>query len=309
VSHPTSILITGATGLVGSTFIKLLQKTQPDRAIHILTRNPQTPHRVAGVEVKAFGWSPSDQWMNPMALEGVSHIFHLAGEPVAQRWTYSARQRIRDSRTGALTLLQEACKTASLAPRIVSASAVGFYASGPENRTEDDPAGTGFLSEVVQEWEMAAAALGALGGGHVQFRIGLVLSARGGVLKRLLPIYRMGLGAPLASGRQFQSWIHVEDLASMLTEALDHSEWSGAYNAVSPEVVSQRQFSRALAAALRRPHFFPAVPAWAIRLWFGKAAEALLASHNITPSRLLELGFKFRFPTLETAFESAVTDA
>jgi NAD dependent epimerase/dehydratase family enzyme len=98
-------------------------------------------------------------------------------------------------------------------------------------------------------------------------------------------------------------------LASMLTEALDHSEWSGAYNAVSPEVVSQRQFSRALAAALRRPHFFPAVPAWAIRLWFGKAAEALLASHNITPSRLLELGFEFRFPTLETAFESAVTDA
>ena len=163
------------------------------------------------------------------------------------------------------------------------------------------------MADVVKEWEDAAADLGSLGGGHVTFRIGLVLSAKGGVLERLLPIYRFGLGAPLASGKQFQSWIHIDDLVGLLMAALAHPEWHGPYNAVAPVAVSQREFSRTLAGVLNRPHFFPNVPAAALRLWFGEAAEALLASHKVRPERLLEAGYSFEFSSLEKALFDAIS--
>lgn len=301
------ILITGASGLVGSALITALHKTQPNRPIHVLSRKPAALENIAGCPVKAFGWSPSEGWLDEAALEGISHIVHLAGEPVAQRWSKATRARIRESRTGALHLLKTACQRASLAPRIVSASAVGLYGSSPEIKTEESPSGEGFLADVVNEWESAAAELGKLGGGHVVFRIGLVISTHGGFLPRLLPIYRFGLGAPLASGAQFQSWIHIADLVQMLATALERPDWNGAYNAVAPEAVSQQEFSQTLAAVLRRPHFFPHVPAWALRLWFGEAAEALLASHQVQPSRLKEAGFSFAFPTLEGALKNILS--
>lgn len=301
------ILITGASGLVGTALVQRLQHTHPGRPVHVLSRRPNEAERSVGSAVRAFGWSPSEGTLDREALEGVGHIVHLAGEPVAQRWSTETKQRIRDSRTGALHLLKTACDNAGLSPRIISASAVGLYGSAADVKTEDSPAGQGFLADVVREWEEAAVGFGNLGGGHVAFRIGLVISANGGVLKRLLPIYRMGLGAPLASGSQFQSWIHIDDLVGMFITALDREDWSGAYNAAAPEAVSQREFSQTLAEVLRRPHFFPNVPASALRLWFGDAAEALLASHNVQPQRLLEAGFNFQFPHLKAALKDAVS--
>lgn len=303
----TPILITGASGLVGTALIQRLQQTHPGRPVHVLSRRPDEVERSIGGTVRAFGWSPSEGTLDHEALEGVGHIVHLAGEPVAQRWSAETKQRIRDSRTGALHLLKTACVGASFRPRIISASAVGLYGSAADVKTEASPAGRGFLADVVQEWEDAAIGLGNLGGGHVALRIGLVISANGGVLKRLLPIYRMGLGAPLASGTQFQSWIHIDDLVNLFITALDRQDWSGAYNAVAPKAVSQQEFSQTLAEVLRRPHFFPNVPASALRLWFGDAAEALLASHNVHPKRLLEAGFKFQFPLLNAALKNAVS--
>ncbi len=292
---------------MGTALIQKLRETHPGRPIHVLSRRPEEVHNIGGCAVRAFGWSPSEGRLDPEAIGGVSHIIHLAGEPVAQRWSPAIRSRIRESRTGALHLLKAACEKESLAPRIISASAVGLYGSGPEVKTEASPSGQGFLADVVREWESAAADLGSLGGGHVTLRIGLVISAKGGVLKRLLPLYRMGLGAPLASGGQFQSWIHIDDLVSMFMAALNGPNWGGAYNAVAPLAVSQREFSQTLAKVLRRPHFFPNVPAGALRLWFGEAAEALLASHNVRPARLLEADFAFQFPTLQGAFKAAVS--
>lgn len=307
LSRPSPILITGASGLVGSALIHRLHEAEPDRPIHVLTRRPTEVQAIAGCTVKAFGWSPSDGHVDPDALLGVDHIIHLAGEPVAQRWTPATRVRIRESRTKALNLLKQVCETAHLAPRIISASAVGLYGHSADLMTEHSPPGEGFLADVVKEWEDAAADLGSLGGGHVTFRIGLVLSAKGGVLERLLPIYRCGLGAPLASGKQFQSWIHIDDLVGLLMAALAHPEWHGPYNAVAPEAVSQREFSRTLAGVLNRPHFFPNVPAAALRLWFGEAAEALLASHKVRPERLLEAGYSFEFSSLEKALFDAIS--
>lgn len=301
--HTDSILITGGTGMVGQAIVEQITRTSPHRPLHLLSR---TPGRIGQRHstVRGFFWDPEKGNLDPAALEGVSHVVHLAGEPVAQRWTAAAKQRIRTSRIDTLDLLRAHCEQQGLAPRILSASAIGWYAQGPEWRTESDPAGTGFLSAVVQDWEAAAARFGSLGGGHVQFRIGLVLARHGGVLKQLMPLYRWGLGAPLAQGDQWQSWIHLDDLSRLFLSALMDDSWSGPYNAVAPQPVSQRAFSQALATSLGRPHFLPAVPAWAIRLRFGSAAQALLASHRIRPERVMNLPFAYRFATLGAALEA-----
>lgn len=301
-----TILITGATGLVGNALVPLLAEATPSRRISVLTRKPERIHKIAGVPVQAFGWSPSDGQLDPRALEGVTHVIHLAGEPVAQRWTAANKQRIRDSRTGGLQLLRAACMAQGIAPKVISASAVGIYAPGPELRTEDADRGPGFLADVVADWETATSEFGALGGGYVSFRIGLVLSARGGVLQKLLPIYRLGLGAPLASGRQFQSWIHVSDLAKLFATAVEREDWTGPFNAVAPSAVSQRTFSETLAKVLQRPHLLPPVPSFALKLVYGDAAAALLASHNVSAERIMSAGFDFEFEHLEAALLDAI---
>jgi uncharacterized protein len=251
--------------------------------------------------VHAFGWNPDKGQLDPRALDGVEQVLHLAGAPVAQRWSPAARAQIRTSRIDALEQLRAACLERGMAPRIISASAIGFYGPSAEWRTETDDGGSGFLAEVVRDWETAARRFGDLGGGHVIARIGLVLAAEGGVLDRLLPIYRLGLGAPLASGEQWQSWIHIEDLARLFHSALHSTQWTGTYNAVSPQPAQQRDFSKALANAVHRPHFFPNVPAWALRLRFGEAAEALLSSHRIRSTRLVDVGFELQHPALRAA--------
>lgn len=300
-SSKTPLLVTGATGLVGSALIARIHAEQPDRPIRILTRGSSGAMTIGGTAVSAFTWSPLQGELDHRALEDVKQVIHLAGEPVAQRWTPPARQRILGSRIDGLNLLSASCRSMGMAPRIISASAIGWYPSGEEWCTEGDPAGSGFLAEVVEQWEAAAARLGALGGGHVALRIGLVLSAQGGMLERLMPLYRWGLGAPLTSGRQWQSWVHLDDLTGMFMRALEENSWSGAYNAVSPHPVRQRAFSLALAQAMGRPHFLPPVPGWALRLRFGAATAALTASHRVRPARIMEAGFTYRYPELAAA--------
>jgi len=306
LSETKPILITGATGLVGKSLIPELYRRHPDRPIRILTRRPEGIQSVAGIGVQAHRWDPQGGQLDVQCLVGVSHVVHLAGEPVAQRWTEASRARIRSSRIRALEMLTDAAKRLAHAPKVISASAIGCYPPGDALRTEGDGCGTGFLAEVVRDWEDAAREFGALGGGHILFRIGLVLSRHGGVLERLLPIYRMGLGAPLSPGSQWQSWIQLDDLIAMIADSTEHANWNGTYNAVSPHPVSQREFSRTLAAVMSRPHFLPPVPAWALRLRFGHAAEALLASHRVLPKRLEAEGFTFTHPTLEEALQAAL---
>lgn len=302
MNKTSPILISGATGLVGKSLVSRLRRDYPGQEIRVLTRRPNSLGEEAGSLFKTFHWEPDSGELDASALEDVSTIVHLAGEPVAQRWTARVKRRIQSSRIDGLHLLRQACLQHGHRPRVVSASAIGYYAPGDGMRDERSGCGDGFLANVVRDWEKAAVDLGDLGGGHAIVRIGLVLSDRGGALAPLLPLYRFGLGAPLASGLQWQSWIHIEDLSRLLVDIIHDRALSGVFNGVAPNPVVQREFSQCLASALGRPHFLPHVPAWALRLRFGRAADALLASHRIASIRLEEIGFQFDYPTLRQSF-------
>ena len=303
----STVLVTGATGLVGRSVVQRIHRELPFAQIHILSRKAAGVRDLDGIPVRGFQWDPDSHWLDPKALHGVDSIVHLAGETVAQRWTPSVKERIRSSRIDSLALIEAVCREQGLTPRVVSASAIGWYPSQDTAQDESFPAATDFLAEVVRDWETGAASLGSLGGGSVSLRIGLVLSAEGGVLGKLVPLYRLGLGSTLAPGTQWQSWIHVDDLAGMILHSLSCQDWNGSLNAVSPNPVEQREFSRTLSQVLRRPHILPAVPGFAIRLLYGEAANALLASHRITPAKALESGFAFHHPDLEAAMRHLLT--
>lgn len=298
---PDCVLITGGTGLVGRALIRRLSMEHPDTEIRLLGRTARLSEAVGGISVRGHTWNPAEGSMDRSALDGVDCIVHLAGETVAQRWSPAVKRRIRDSRIAALGLLEAACTAEKLAPRIVSASAIGWYPSSDRIQRESDPVGSGFIAAVVRDWEAAAASLGSLGGGHVTLRTGLVLAAGAGVLGKLTPLYRLGIGSPLAPGTQWQSWIHIEDLVSLFVRAMRRPEWEGPFNAVSPDPIQQQAFSRSLAKALGRPHVLPAVPQWAIRLLYGEAAHALLASHRILPAKTRAAGFEFQHQNLDDA--------
>jgi hypothetical protein len=228
-------------------------------------------------------------------------VIHLAGEPLAQRWTAAARRRIRESRVAGTRNLVEALATLTRRPEaLICASAIGYYGSrGDEILTESSAPGSGFLPELCVAWETEAQAAEALGIRVVRVRTGLVLDARGGALPRMLPPFRMGVGGRLGSGRQWMSWIHLEDLTALLLFAVEN-RFQGPLNAVAPHPVTNADFTRELARALRRPALFP-VPEFALRLLFGEMADVLLDSQRVAPAAAEAAGFRFRFPQLPPA--------
>jgi hypothetical protein len=295
-----NILVTGASGFVGSALI---------------ARLTSGGHRVLPLRRAANGGKAGPTW-NPRAgqihLEPAGEldaVIHLAGENIAQRWTRAARARIRASRVDATRLLCEALASLPQPPRVlVCASATGFYGDrGDEVLDERSAAGTGFLPEICQAWEAAADAARQRGIRVAHLRLGLVLARHGGALARMLPAFRLGLGGRLGAGRQYWSWIAMEDLLRVVDRALQDDRLSGPVNAVSPAAITNAEFTRALAQALRRPAFLP-VPAFAVRLLFGEMGrEALLASTRARPARLAEHDFEFRFPKLDEAFTHLFT--
>lgn len=233
-------------------------------------------------------------------------VVNLAGEPIAQRWTPEAKQRIRYSRVEGTRRLVESMGRLSPRPAaLVCASAVGFYGShGDEILRETSPPGEDFLAEVCVAWERAAAqAESAFGIRVVCLRTGVVLGRGGGALERMLPAFRLGAGGPLGSGRQWMSWIHLDDLTSLYEFALNESRLRGAVNAVAPHPVTNAEFVRALAAALHRPALIP-VPAFALKLMFGEMAGVLLDSQRAVPEAARAAGFEFRYPELGPALSA-----
>jgi hypothetical protein len=228
-------------------------------------------------------------------------VIHLAGEPVAQRWTPEAKQRIRESRIAGTRDLVGALGRLPRRPEaLICASAIGYYGSrGDEILTESSAPGSGFLPEVCVAWEKEAQEAEAFGIRVVRVRTGLVLAAGGGALQRMLPPFRMGVGGRLGSGRQWMSWIHLEDLTAMFQFAVE-SQVRGPLNGVAPHPVANSEFTRELAQALWRPAVFP-VPEFALRLLFGEMADVLLASQRVVPAAAEAAGFRFRFPQLAQA--------
>jgi uncharacterized protein (TIGR01777 family) len=289
------ILVTGASGLIGSALVSFLGAG--GHAVTTLTRAQPRPGQAEA------HWDPAAEKLDPMVLQGVDAAVHLAGESIAQRWTPARKARILKSRARGTRLLSESFARLTQPPRVlICASAIGYYGDrGTEVLTEESPSGVGFLAEVCRQWE--AACEPAVRGGIrvVNLRTGIVLSAAGGVLQRMLLPFRMGLGGRIGSGRQYVSWIALDDLVGVIVHALTCDTLAGPVNAVAPHPVTNREFTRTLGRVLRRPTVFR-VPAWVARLTFGEMADALLlASARVQPARLAASGYAFRYPELEGA--------
>ncbi len=290
-----NILVTGATGLIGAPLVLRLKASG-----HVVI----PLRRTHGGGDSAPSWNPERGQVHLDPAVPLHAVVHLAGESIAQRWTPRAKARIRASRVEATRLLSETLARAPQLPQVlVCASATGFYGDrGDETLDEQSPPGTGFLAEVCQAWEAATAPLRHRGVRVVHLRLGMVLARRGGALVQVLPAFRIGLGGRLGSGRQYWSWIALEDALRVVELALQDDRLSGAVNTVAPGGATNASFTAALGQALHRPTFL-AMPAVVVRLLFGEMGrELLLASSRVRPGRLLEAGFRFQFPDLDAAF-------
>jgi hypothetical protein len=288
------ILVTGANGLIGGTLVPFL--TTGGHEVVRLTRGP--------TRAGAASWDPERGTIDREALEGLDAVVHLAGENISTgRWTAEKKARIRDSRVEGTRLLCEALAGLRRRPTVlVAASAIGFYGHrGRDVVDEDSAPGGGFLADVCREWEAATVSAAAAGVRVVNLRIGVVLSATGGALASLLTPFKLGVGGPVGSGRQYMSWIAIDDVADAILFALTTPSLAGPVNAVAPTPVTNAEFVRTLGAVLSRPAILP-LPAFAVRLLFGEMGEELLlSSTRVEPHRLQAAGFTFRFPTLEPA--------
>jgi hypothetical protein len=240
--------------------------------------------------------------VRPQDLEGCDAVIHLAGEPVAQRWTTAARERIRSSRIDGTRKLVAAMKP-NPPVTMISASAIGYYGSrGDEILTETSAAGDDFLAEIAEGWEREAMAAESFGVRVVRLRIAVVLGRGGGALEKMLLPFKLGIGGRIGSGSQWMSWIHLDDLVALIRFALE-GKLTGPVNASAPEPVTNEEFTRELGRALHRPAILP-VPAIALKLMFGEMSQVMLGSHRVIPEVALGAGFTFRFSVLRDAFAS-----
>jgi uncharacterized protein len=288
-----NILITGASGLIGSALIPAL--TMDGHRVTRLVRSQPKPGDMA------VQWDPDRGSLDAGSLEGLDGVVHLAGEPIGERWTAEKKARIRDSRVKGTRLLSETLSHLSIPPKIlVSASAIGYYGDrGEEVLTEESASGSGFLAEVCRGWEAATEPALQKGIRVVNLRFGVVLSSTGGALAKMLPPFRMGMGGILGSGKQYMSWIILDDAVGAIRHALLTEPLQGPANATAPQPVTNEEFTKTLGKVLKRPTLLP-MPAFAARLMFGEMAdELLLSSARVQPVKLLATGYAFRYPELE----------
>lgn len=290
------VAVSGSTGLVGSEVVAVLSAGGHE-VVRLVRRVPSPGE----MDVR---WDPEAGVIDAGGLEGCDAVVHLAGENVgAGRWTAARKAAIRDSRVSGTRFLCDALAGLARPPKtLLCASAVGYYGDrGEELLTEESPHGAGFLAEVCGEWEAASAPAARKGIRVVALRIGMVLSPKGGALARMLPLFRAGLGGVIGGGRQYISWVALDDLPGIVLHAWQRGDLSGPVNAVAPRPVTNREFTEALGKVLSRPTPLP-VPAFALRLAVGgEMADALLlASARVVPKRLLDTGYAFRSPELET---------
>ena len=299
------VTITGATGLLGPRLVRELQGAGWE--VTVLSRDPDRA-RTALPGVQAFAWDLNSEAAPVAALEGRDGVVHLAGEPVAQRWSERAKKAIRQSRVLGTEHLLEGLRGSEQRPGVlVSSSAIGYYGPhGAEPIDEEAPAGNDFLAEICLAWEQAAERAGELGMRVVRVRTGVVLDGKGGALEKMLPPFRLGVGGPVAGGRQYIPWIHAEDVVGIMRAALEDERWSGAANATAPVPVTNREFSKALGRALHRPALLP-VPGAALEALYGEMAEIVTTGARVVPAKPLMLGYAFRHAELDEALRSALS--
>lgn len=295
------IVVTGGTGFLGRALVAALRGR--GREVAVVTRDPANARVPAGT--RSVSWSDL-----PGAVDGAEAVVNLAGETIAQRWTAAAKARIVGSRAWAADQVGSALRAAKRRPGVlVSASAVGFYGNREdEDLTEASGPGAGFLSETTVAWEAAARRAAPGGVRLVLPRIGVVLGEEGGALSKMLLPFRLGVGGPLGSGRQWMPWIHRDDLVALLVATLEDPRFDGVVNAVSPSPVRMKEFAATLGRVLHRPAFAPA-PAFAIRAVMGEMAALVLDGQRVFPAKAAALGFRFRFASLEPALREILDRA
>jgi uncharacterized protein len=292
------VLVSGASGFMGSALVPTLIAGG-----HTVTRLVRSTPRPGQAEIP---WNPVARSIGTPALEGLDAVVHLAGDNIASgRWTAAKKASIRNSRVQGTTVLCEALAQLVKPPKVLlSASAFGYYGDRGETiLREESPPGTGFLAEVCQAWEAATAPAAQRGIRVVHLRFGMVLSPAGGALAKMLTPFRLGLGGVIGTGKQYMSWIVLDDVLGAIHHALNTETLQGPVNVVAPSAVTNREFTTTLGKVLRRPTWL-SLPAFAVRLMFGEMGDALLlASTRVAPARLVASGYTFQYPELEQALQ------
>lgn len=302
------VIVTGGTGFIGRVLCRLL--VGKGYEVIVLSRNPARVDAVLGNGVKGWQWDArtADGWAD--AADGAYGIVNLAGDSIASgKWTTDKKRRILESRLNAGQAVREAIERVDNRPAVViQASAIGYYGDGgDEVLNERCPRGSGFLAEVAERWEETTKGIQSLGVRHVVIRTAIVLGKGGGFLRNVIPPFKMFLGGPSGSGRQWVSWIHIEDEAGAVAFLLEREDLDGIFNLSSPNPTRNRDFYRSLGRAIKRPSWLRA-PGLLLRMLLGEMAEELiLAGQRVLPERLLESGYEFRYPDLDPAFQEIFT--
>ncbi len=291
------ILVTGSSGLIGSALIPFLKARHHEVYKLVRTRADLLSDEVA--------WDPKRGVINPPLLEGLDAVVHLAGENIMGIWTAAKKERIRESRVkGTQLLSQDLCQLHHPPSVFVCASATGYYGNrGDEILTEQSSKGQGFLANVCEDWEEATRVASQRGIRTLNLRFGMVLSPKGGALKQMLPVFEWGLGGQIGTGKQYISWISIDDLIRVIDFVIQTEKLAGPVNAVTSQPVTNAEFTKTLGRVLHRPTFF-SMPTFAATLGFGELGqEVLLASQRVKPQKLEEAGFQFDYPNLEEALQ------
>lgn len=295
------VLITGATGLVGRALVPLLLKNNCE--VNYLTTSRLSDKRLPG---NGYHWNPADGTIDERCIEGVDAIIHLAGASISKRWTAPYKKEILESRVASANLLYDLLdKNEHNVEHFISASAIGVYPDSlnavySEDFQESDQS---FLGQVVKEWEAAADRIGSLGIRVAKVRTGLVFAGNGGALPEMAKPVRFGLGSGLGSGRQMQSWIHIDDLAHIYTYILFH-ELEGIYNAVAPYPVTNNELMKTIAGVLDKPFVMPNVPSFLLKLVLSEMHILLVSSQNVSARKIISEGYQFHYLSLEKALRN-----
>jgi len=291
------VAITGATGLVGKKIVARLE-AEGHQVVKLVRGTPKNSNE--------FSWNPNEGKIDAKAFDGVDAVIHLAGENIAsKRWSSEQKAKIKQSRVKGTELIAQTLAGLETPPQtLISTSAVGYYGSrGSEMLTEESTSGTGFLAAVCRDWEDATKTAEQKGIRVIHARLGVVLSKEGGALKLMLPPFLLGAGGPLGNGRQYMSWIDLDDTANAFIYMLTANGVSGAVNIVAPQPVTNADFTKTLAHVIHRPAFF-FVPEFGVKAMFGEMGEeCLLGSNRVSSNKLVSSGFKFSYPELETALK------
>ena len=296
-----TVIVTGGTGLIGRYLCEKLKEKGYNVALLSRNSNPDS-------DIPVYSWDPDKKMIDPEAISTADYIIHLAGAGIGdKRWTKKRKELISDSRIKTCELLfNKVEESGTKLKAFISASGIGYYGAVTSDKifSETDHSSGDFIGEICRQWENAADRFEESGIRTVKIRTGIVLTEKGGALARMTPTVKMGIGSALGNGRQYLPWIHVEDLCNIYIKAIEDISLKGAYNAVAPEHVTNREFLRTLAKVLEQPFFFPAVPSFALKILFGKMSGILLNGSRVSADKIISAGYNFKFPDLENALKN-----